>query len=130
MSPVPLLIYDGQCPMCVRARQWVEARVPAGSIEFLACQDPRRAERAPAVSESQCMEAMQFVGPDGRVYSGERAFPPLLRLTRYGRWIAWCFQLPGTALVYRAIARNRQHLSAFFKPRKPGEHCSIDDGCD
>lgn len=127
-SAKALLIYDGECPLCQRA--WAEARIPAERLETMPCQDEARPERAPVVTREACMEAMQLVLPDGRCYSGEEAFPPLLRLTRYGRYFAWCFSLPGASLAYRLIARNRLALSGLFRRKEPGDHCSTDGECD
>ena len=82
------------------------------------------------VSFEACMEAMQLVLPDGTVYVGDRAFPHLLRLTRYGRYFSWLFRLPGTNLIYRLIARNRLALSGFLIRKEKGAKCSIDEGCE
>lgn len=125
-----LLIYDGACPMCQRARKWVEARVPSERLEIMACQDTARPLRAPMITEAECLEAMQLILSDGRHYAGEKAFPPLLRMMRWGRYVAWLFALPGAAWVYRRIARNRLAISALLFRKKAGERCSIEDGCE
>lgn len=116
--------------MCQRARDWAIARIPAEQLETMACQDTARPVRAPMVATEDCMEAMQLLLPDGRLYAGEKAFAPLLRLTPGGQWYAWCFYLPGVSLIYRTIARNRLAISALLFRKKPGAHCSIDKGCD
>jgi len=125
-----LLIYDGDCPLCQRARKWIEAHVPQDTLETLPCQDPDRPARAPMVSLEDCMSAMQLILPDGRLYSADKAFPPLLGMTRYGRYAAWLFYVPGIAWLYRQVARNRLALSALLFRKTPGAGCSIDKGCD
>ena len=130
MDTRALLIYDGECPMCQRARTWVEAHVATERLETMACQDEARPRRAPMVSETECLEAMQLILPDGRHFSGEKAFPPLLRMTRWGKYTAWIFALPGTAWAYRRIAKNRLAISALLFRKVPGENCSIKDGCE
>ena len=82
----PTLIYDGNCGVCDRAIDWVRSNVSADRLDLLACQDPRRAETFPEVSEAACMEAVQLVLPDRTVCAAEQAIPAILRLTR--RW-AW-----------------------------------------
>ncbi|MCP4640873.1 MAG: DUF393 domain-containing protein [bacterium] len=115
---IATLVYDGTCPLCTGAAEWVSRRAFAGTIETLPCQDDRRASRFPNVSEAACSEAMQLALPDGTVYSGEQAFPHLLRLLRGWRWLAWVFRIPGVSLVspyvYRWLARHRYALSAIL----------------
>lgn len=128
----PILIYDGECPMCQRARAWVEARIPKGEIDIIPCQDARRAELAPQVPLEQCMTAMQLVLPDGQVVSGADAFPPLLRrIPRWG-WLGAAMEAPGiralSPRIYALIAKNRYSISGFFK-EPTGQSCSIEKGC-
>ena len=130
MNEKALLVYDGSCPMCQRARAWAEKHIPESRLETMACQDDALSVRAPQVTREACMEAMQLLMPDGRICAGERAFPPLLRLTRLGRYFAWCFALPGSSLVYRLIARNRHALSALFFRKTGATRCSLNDGCE
>jgi predicted DCC family thiol-disulfide oxidoreductase YuxK len=110
------LLYDGTCPLCISAAEWVSRKAFGGTIETLPCQDRQRAVRFPQVTEAACAEAMQLVVPDGTVYSGEQAFPHLLPLLRGWRWLAWIFSVPGVSRVmpyaYRWIARHRYALSA------------------
>ena len=109
------LIYDNECPLCTRAAGWVAAHGTRDALDTLPCKSPARAERFPNISEQACMEAMQLVLPDGRVYSGDQALPLLLNLIRGWRWLAALFRIPGVSLlspvVYRWIARHRQALS-------------------
>lgn len=131
MSDSPsLLLYDGECPLCQRAKTWVEQHVSANAIETLPCQDETRPQRAPTVSDADCLSAMQLITPDGRVYAGERAFPHILRHTRYGKYIGWLFYLPGAGLIYRFIARHRLALSGLVIRKQSGDACSVDKGCD
>ncbi len=129
----PILIYDGACPMCLRARDWVRAHTDADAIELMPCQSPERSERIPQVPFEQCMEAMVLVEPGGAVHIGEQAYPPLLRLTRDRKWLARLFDLPGmgilSPILYRWIAKHRLTISALFIRKAPGESCDIEQGC-
>jgi len=129
-----MLIYDGECPMCLRARDWVAAHAEPGAIDLVPCQSEERETRAPQVSYEACMEAMQLVTEGGDVYSGPDAFPPLLARTRNRKWLAWAFNVPGMGLLwpplYRWIARHRLQLSGLFASKEAHERCRIDEGCD
>lgn len=125
-----LVLYDGECPMCRAARDWLEARIPSGEAAFLACQDPERAALAPAVTDAACMEAMQLVLPSGETLAGARAFPALLRLMPRWRWAAPLLAYPPGAwaapAAYRAIARRRMQLSGLFQRKADGGACAAD----
>jgi predicted DCC family thiol-disulfide oxidoreductase YuxK len=117
-APRPVLIYDGECPLCQTAVRWLRTRVPGETLETLPCQDPARAERFPQVTRAACMEAVQLVRPSGAVLSGDAAVPALLRLTPRWGWLGRLLELPGLRAfrptVYRWIARNRLSLSRLF----------------
>jgi len=130
--PSGVLIYDGQCPICMRAVRWVRKYMLPGMIELMACQDPRRSGRFPQMPESQCLTAMQFVLPDGRVLSGAEALPPILRRMRRWHWLARILEWPlvrhVSPYLYRWVARNRYTLSVIVTPKgsKDGPACNSD----
>jgi len=126
------LIYDGECPLCRAARDWVAKRALPGRLEYLPCQADERAERFPGIPQSQCLEAMQLVTPEGTVYSGERALPELLSRLRGWRWVAWTLRRPPMSWVsgpiYGFIAKRRHAFTSVV-----GEGhirtCSTDRDC-
>jgi predicted DCC family thiol-disulfide oxidoreductase YuxK len=126
-----VLIYDGTCPLCMRAVKWVRKYMLPGTIELMACQDPKRPGRFPEMPESQCMTAMQFVLPDGRVLSGTDALPSILRRMRKWHWLARILELPVirnvSPYIYRWVARKRYTLSIIVTPKgsKEGPSCDI-----
>jgi len=129
-----VLIYDGECPLCRTARDWVLEKSPSGSVEALACQSPERKQRFPNMEETQCMEAMQLVLPDGHILSGEKALPNLLALLKGWRWLAsllnWPLVRNVSPIIYRLIAKNRIALSILVSKKGEGDHsCSDDDAC-
>ncbi|MCP4639519.1 MAG: DUF393 domain-containing protein [bacterium] len=133
---MPTLIYDGQCPLCTRAAEWVERRACSGSIELVPCQSKDRAARFPGISEEACMDAMQYVSVEGRVYSAEQALPHILALIPGWRWLVRLFGFPGIAFlapsVYRWIARHRSALSIIVRHKgtASGSSCGPRDGCE
>ncbi len=129
-----ILVYDGACPLCTRAADWVRRNARPDVVELFPCQSEERTARFPEISEAACMEAMQLVLPDGSIRSGERALPELFRLMRRWRWLAWLFSVPGIAwlspFAYRWVARHRQALSVIVarkgfpdgEARRPAEN--------
>ncbi|MBI2425998.1 MAG: DUF393 domain-containing protein [Candidatus Hydrogenedentes bacterium] len=131
---IPVLIYDGECPMCLRARDWVARRSDPATLRLLPCQSPERPAVAPQIPTEACMESMQLVLPDGTVHAGERAFEHIFPYIRGWAWAGLLFRLPGAGIaapiVYRWVARHRLQISAFLTPKAPGSQCSVDKGCD
>ena len=95
MTERATLIYDGECPFCRRAADWAARHARKGAIETLPCQAEDREKRFPDIDREECMRAMQLVMPDGRVYSGEQALPPLMERMKGWRWVARVLRWPG-----------------------------------
>jgi len=103
----PLLIFDGDCGFC---RRWIERwKLQTGDrIEYVAAQEV--VGRFPEIPAEHFVQSVQFIEPDGCVYSGaEAVFRSLNR-----RW--FYEKVPGLAPVsewlYGFIARHRRLASA------------------
>lgn len=111
-----LLVYDGTCSLCKNFVAWFQARDAHKRVEFLACQDEKRATLAPTLTEEKCMSAMQLVLEGGRLRSGFDAVPFLLRALSQWWWhfIGIVLSIPGATIigrpVYRLVASNRYKL--------------------
>lgn len=119
-----VLIYDGECPVCGRAIEWVTKRSLPGAFELLSCHSEERGTRFPFIEKEACLQAMHLVLAGGTVLAGERAVPEILRRLRGYRWAAAFFRLPGAGIFsrtfYRWFAKNRFHISkALFPGRHP-----------
>lgn len=114
------LIYDGECPACQGAVDWIRARSEPEAFEFLSCHDDSLPARFPTLDRSTCLKAAHLVLPDGRVLSGEKAAPEVfLRIPGY-RWVAGLMALPGagyfSGFFYRWFARRRHAIASLFHP--------------
>lgn len=115
-----VLIYDGECSVCLKAVEWVRDRSLPGAFEFLSCHSEELSKQFPSIEKAACLQAMHLVLPDGTVLVGERAMPEIFRrLPRY-RWCASLFRFPGAAflsrLFYRLFAKNRHHFDKITFP--------------
>jgi len=112
-----LLIYDGECRMCMTAKRGlerlaIERDIP--SIRMVAYQS-REAEEALGPEYRPGRPGVAFlVRPNGDIARGLDAFFPLLPGLTGGRLLAALFQVPLVKplghLLYRLIARYRYRL--------------------
>jgi len=110
---VPVLLYDGHCPLCRRAAVRF-ARLGGADVRLESFQEPGVLERYPDLSREQCMREMQLVHDDGRVEGGADAVRTILARAPAFRWLAVLLGAPGLRSLsrrgYGAIARNRYRL--------------------
>lgn len=98
----PTVIYDGECGICRGSIDFLRRWDRNGILRFVAFQDERRVASM-GVGLPALAAAMHLVLPDGRVYAGADAVPPLLRLLPGKRWLAPFFYLPGVLPVARRV---------------------------
>ncbi|MBI4588223.1 MAG: DUF393 domain-containing protein [Candidatus Rokubacteria bacterium] len=113
--PAAVVIYDGECPICLGGIRWVQRRARPAEFEYLPCRSPERRARFPWMAEQTCLEALQLVLPDGGVLAGDAAIREILRRLRGWGWLARLFGLPGARLfaprLYAWVARHRHAIS-------------------
>jgi predicted DCC family thiol-disulfide oxidoreductase YuxK len=112
-----LLIYDGECRLCVATKQKLEqvGIGQAGSdVQFVAYQS-EEAKRILGQSYRLGRPDMAFlVRPSGEVHQGLEAFLPLAPSLPGGRFLLWCLRIPLAKRLaewgYRMIAKHRYRL--------------------
>ena len=101
----PTLVYDGDCGMCTSAAARVRRWDRAHRIDVIPFQDQARLARF-GVATPAYAASMHLLLPDGRVFAGADAVPPLVRLLPGKRWLGWPWLVPGVPyLARRAYAR-------------------------
>jgi predicted DCC family thiol-disulfide oxidoreductase YuxK len=97
-----IVIYDGECELCVNALAWLEKRVIVTAFAYQRI-DPTIYQ----LTERECAEAVQLILPDRRL-SGAGAVAYLLRQTK---WQPLGFLIdasgPWGRHAYRWLAANR-----------------------
>lgn len=107
-----IVIYDGECRMCVAAKEGIERLGGGGDeVRYIPYQSEEAACRLGAAYRPGRPEVAFLVDRDGGISQGLEAFIPLLPGIRGGRLIVWLLRLPvGRPLAlfaYRILARNR-----------------------
>ena len=118
LSPTPgperILIYDGQCRLCVTAKEGLEhlegSRLD-GKVRFVPYQSEEAARCLGSEYRPGRPEVAFLVDADGRVRRGLDAFLPMLPGLRGGRMLLALMQIPVLKpladLAYRVVARYR-----------------------
>jgi predicted DCC family thiol-disulfide oxidoreductase YuxK len=111
-SPRPVVIFDGDCSICTTLAGVIVRRLrPPAAV-----QPWQRLDLGSyGLTDLECIEALQYVDADGRVYAAELAVAKLLRASRpWARPAGIVIELPGVrslaGVVYRWVARNRSRL--------------------
>jgi predicted DCC family thiol-disulfide oxidoreductase YuxK len=108
----PILLYDGDCAFCTTCVDLIarHLRPPAHLVPWQHVDLDRY-----DVTRTEVETAVQWLGADGRRYSGAQAFAAVLCATGGWFWpVGAALRLPGVrglaALGYRLIALNRHRL--------------------
>jgi len=111
----PVLLFDGECAFC---RDWVERLQrldPSGIIMCLPSAERHTLKWLPSLTDGDLDRAMHFITPEGAVYAGAQALPPMLGRLPNLRWLAMAFGVPGvpwvSEKVYSEVARRRHRLA-------------------
>ncbi len=118
LSPTPgperILIYDGQCRLCVTAKEGLEhlegSRLD-GKVRFVPYQSEEAARCLGSEYRPGRPDVAFLVEADGRVSRGLDAFLPMLPGLRGGRMLLALMRIPVLKpladLAYRVVARYR-----------------------
>jgi len=117
-SPTPgperILIYDGQCRLCVTAKEGLERLEGArldGKVRFVPYQSEEAARCLGSEYRPGRPDVAFLVDADGRVSRGLDAFLPMLPGLRGGRMLLALMRIPVLKpladLAYRVVARYR-----------------------
>ena len=108
---VDVVIFDGQCRMCLAQMQKLAWWDGQRHLSYISLHDPLVAERYPDLSRERLLDEMVIVDRQGRRHGGAEAVRYLTRRLRRLWWAAPLLHVPGSLplwkLLYRTIARNR-----------------------
>jgi predicted DCC family thiol-disulfide oxidoreductase YuxK len=106
-------VYDGSCGFCTDSVNVVRGWDHDRRLDLVPFQDEARVG-AFGVPFTAYAAAMHLLLPDGRVFAGADAVPPLAALLPGKGWLAWPWKVPGVPAlarrVYAHIAARRHCL--------------------
>ena len=111
----PAIVFDGQCPFCIRQVARIQQRDLEGTFEYVPRQTQGLESRFPKLAEGDFNTGMRLVHVDGSVSVGADAVYQIARRLPGWRGWAWLYRVPGLRSLLRAIygwiARNRYRLA-------------------
>ena len=110
-KPERILIYDGQCRLCVTAKQGIERIETEPGVRFVSYQSEEAARCLAADYRPGRPDAAFLIERDGTIKKGLDAFVPLLPGLRGGWLLLALWKVPALRplayAMYHVIARNR-----------------------
>ena len=120
------LLYDGDCPLCLREMRWLQRRDTAGRLAFEDIAAPGFDAAAYGTTRESLMRVMHGVLPDGRIVRRLEA----LRLAYTAVGLGWLLAPTGWPLLrwpcnaaYALFARHRVRIGRLFGRECPEGSC-------
>lgn len=124
------VLYDADCELCRRCRDWLSAQPAFVPLEFVAAASDEAAARFGNLGRG---EQLVVVSDDGRVWAGSPAF--VMSLWALKEWREWSLRLaaPGLSSLaeafFRVLSAERRRLAALFDHRPCADgHCGVVPG--
>jgi predicted DCC family thiol-disulfide oxidoreductase YuxK len=118
--------YDSECGPCTRFREAVEFLDAKGSIAFVGLGQADRSGLLEPVEVSRRRASFHLISPEGRVWSGARALPPLAGILPGGSGVSYvlgrnpmAFRL--AAFAYEVLSRLHDSGSCTHHPGGRGQ---------
>lgn len=113
-----LVLYDGDCPMCIVQMRLFQRLDWLGALEPLPLSDSRAAAAAPGVTPGELAGAIHCVSPRGKIYRGARCVRFLCLRIPLAVPLALFLWIPGVIFVaervYARVSRHRLAVSRLF----------------
>lgn len=91
------VIYDAQCPFCLRWRRWFGGETAELPVEFIPLQSPELVGRFPQLKPFLVARQLLVVTDEGAVYQGRNAL--LICAAALPRYQDWARRLSGADLL-------------------------------
>ena len=122
------LLYDGECPICVRETRWLVARSKDGALALEDISRPNFDASKYGVSQRELMDVLHGIFPDGRLVNRVAALREAYRAAGLGWMLApsewpvlrWFFDWG-----YSIFARYRIEMGSILGRRCSNGTCTV-----
>src|SRR5471030_619073 len=125
------LLYDGECPFCVREMRWLQRRNRHGRLAFEDISSPDFDPSKYGLTHGEVMGVMHGVFPDGRIVRKVEAIRQAYRVVGLGWLLAptgWPVLRPVFDRLYVLFARNRISIGQIFGRSCKTGTCDVPQG--
>jgi predicted DCC family thiol-disulfide oxidoreductase YuxK len=122
------VLYDGDCPLCMREMRFLAARDRNARIAFENIAEPGFDPARYGLDHERVMARIHGVLPDGRVIEGVEVFRRLYEEIGLGWLLAptrWRLLAPIFDAAYTVFARNRLRLTGRSEPACRNGTCEV-----
>ena len=132
-----MVLYDAQCGLCRRFKEWLEIQRPARNSDgvvvrlgFVAAGSATARRLYPTLDHEATLREVTVVADDGSVYVGDRAWIVCLWATSAHRHTAVRLANPSMRPVAKAVVQAAAGLRSWTTLRSAGPGGDYADGCD
>jgi predicted DCC family thiol-disulfide oxidoreductase YuxK len=112
------VLYDGECALCRKCREWLSRQPAFVELRFIPMQSPEVLRRFPGIEKHGLGEDLLVVSDEGAVYRGPRAWIMCLyALVEYREWAERLSQpalLPLARQACMLVSWQRLRISKWF----------------
>ncbi len=113
---LPLLVYDAQCPLCVRFKQGLERLDVNQRVCYVALSESEVFARYPQLNAADCASQIHYVREDGAVLVGGEVITELLKHFPAVGKLAWLLETEvgkkAVNFFYQQVENLRQKIKA------------------
>jgi predicted DCC family thiol-disulfide oxidoreductase YuxK len=131
------VLYDAQCGLCRRFKEWLAAQHPGSNgeggvmrLRFVAAGSTNARTLYPGLDHEATLREVTVVADDGSVYVGDRAWIVCLWATAEHRHTAVRLARPAMRPVAKAMVQAAAGLRSWTSVRRGGQEGDYADGCD
>ena len=109
------VLFDAECELCVRCRNWLRKQVAFVPLVFIPLQSPEVQKRFPGIDALNPREQLLVISDDSSLYRGASAWIMCLwalqKYREHAQRLAHPVLLPFAQRVCELLSRNRFYLS-------------------
>ncbi len=110
-----VVVYDGECPFCLKQVERMKRRDTAGAFEYAPRQSEGLEQRFPKLAEGDFNSGMRLVNRDGSIEVGADAVYQIARRLSGWKLVAWLYRVPVLKSIFRSgyglVAKYRYKLA-------------------
>ncbi len=116
------VLYDANCSLCARFREWLSSQPLLVPTEFVAAGSPQAIERYPGLNHAQTLQDITVIGDDGSMWTNEYAWVMCLWVTASHRSLAERLAQPAWLPLARAAAYTAAGLRKRSRANQEGDY--------